>query len=93
MVSTDTEAFENRAQYILLSENSIYAHKILQKAAKNVVSFNQNARSSENYPIGEVIFLDVIEDGLVFSTRLEPQSGDCKLLGFFQDAEGNLFLP
>ena len=66
--------------------------KNLQKAANNIVSFNQNARPSENYPIGKVIFLDVIEYGLVFSPWLEPQSGDRKLLGFFQDAERDLFL-
>lgn len=34
MFTTDTEVFENRAQCILLSENSIYAHKFYKRLRK-----------------------------------------------------------
>lgn len=53
------------------------------KTSDHIVSLNQDAWSTINNAIGEVIVLDVLENLLVFRTRLKPQCRDFELLRRF----------
>lgn len=54
-------------------------------AAYNIISFDQDTRSTIDYAVRKTIRFDVIDDALVFRARLKPKSRDGDLFGLFQD--------
>ena len=63
---------------------------ISQQTLENAVSLNEDARTTVNDLALKPILLNVVDDGVVLSPRLDPQCGDVEGLRLFENPESNL---
>jgi hypothetical protein len=67
----------------------LYRTGRLQHTSDDPITFDQDARTSINDSVCQVLF-DVFNDGVVLGSRLEPEGRDREVFGLLQEAQGDL---
>ena len=60
------------------------------QASQNLRALSKDTRATVDNPVSETVLVDVVDDGLVVGTGLEPEVGNAESLGLLEEAESDL---